>query len=536
MADEDVQGQVTDDVEGDGDDADGPEPNLQDKLKDALDVKVEDVSGLTKKLTITIPHDTISGQMNDQYNELRRDAVVPGFRRGRAPRRLLEKRFGGDVKDQLTQQMLSVGYMAAIEKTDLKVIGDPMIWAREKDAETDSLVDVQKAIELIELPDDGTLTFSCEVEVRPEFDLPELDGIPVEKPVLSITDEDVDTHIDRLVSRMGSYERVTDGKIEPDDMVVANLKMTSDDTVLKEQEDVRLSARGQSIDGVSLEKLGDDLKGAKVGDVRTSEGQIGDDYVKLEFRGKPAKFEFTVKEIRRLEKPEFNEQFVQSLGFESEKELRDYIRADLESRLDQEIQRGMQGQVRQHLLDKTTFDLPERLSQKQTARVAAQRMIQLYQQGIPAAEVDKLLDEIKASAKQDSARDLKLFFIMEKLGEKFDVDVTEEEMNAQIAQIAASQGSRFDKVRDQLIKEGGAESLFLQLRDEKIVNQLLEKAKVSETEPKAEEGKGGKKPATKKPAAKKAAKKDEGSAKQDAAKADDKPSGTSKKPKRKPPS
>ena len=150
--------------------------SLTDELKKSVEVQVEEIGTLRKKLTIGIPADTLSHRLDEQYDELRRDAMVPGFRKGRAPRRLLEKRFGAEVGGTLVQQLISGGYMAAIEKVDLKVIGDPLIWAKEAGAETETLVDVQTAIDLIELPEDGQLEFACEVEVRPDFELPELDN------------------------------------------------------------------------------------------------------------------------------------------------------------------------------------------------------------------------------------------------------------------------------------------------------------------------------------------------------------------------
>ncbi len=497
MADEDVLDQQTEEEPEDSEKEEGAEPSLQDQLKESIDVRVEEVGPLRKKLTITVPQDKIAERLDDQYGELRRDAAVPGFRKGRAPRRLLEKRFGADIGETLVQQFVSSGYMAAIEKTDLKVIGDPMIWIKEKNAETDTLVDVQRAIDEIELPKDGPLEFACEVEVRPEFELPEIEGIPLEKPVVTISDDDVNVQLERIRQVRGTYETLPEGKVEPDDIVIVDLKMTSEGAALKEEQNVRLAARPQVLDGVTLENLGEVLTGAKVGDVRTASGQLPDDYTKAELRGKPAEFEFRVREIQRLRLPLIDEQFIKSIGFESEKDMRDWVRADMESRLGEQVRRGMAGQVYKYLLDKVSFDLPGRASERQAGRVMIRRMLDLYRQGVPPAEVEKHLDELKTGAQEETNRDLKLFFIMEKLSEKVEVEISEAEINNQIAAIAQRQNRRFDRVRDELAKENGLVNIYMQLRDEKIVDQLIAKANVTEAKP--QEQPASEKAETKKP-------------------------------------
>lgn len=484
LVDEELEPQEADGAVAGEEGEEKAEPELKDRLKEVIEVQVEEVGTLRKKLTITVPRGTIDEQSNEQYGELKREALVPGFRKGRAPRRLLEKRFGSEVQETLVQQLVLSGYLAATEKTDLKVLGDPLVWATEKGAQTPTLVDPQKAIELITIPDDGPLTFSCEVEVRPEFELPELEGIPVTKRVLEIKEEDVAAEVDRLRKLCGTHEDV-EGPVQTDDVVVADLKMTCEGAVLKEQAEVRIAARAQMVDGVVLEKLGEALVGAKVEDVRVVSGRIPDSYVKAECRGKQADFEFKVRQIQRLSVPSM-EDVVTRLGFESEQEIRDYVKKDMESRLGEMVRRDMGAQVYQYLLDNTSFDLPGGLSERQVAQVVMRRMIDLYAQGVPQDEVQKQLDEMKTKVREDVVRELKLAFIMEKVAEQCEVEVAEGEINAQIAAIAQRQNQRFDRVRDHLAREGAIANLYIRIRDHKIVEQLIEKAKVTEETPEAD--------------------------------------------------
>lgn len=483
MADEELNDAQLDGVEAaeaEEDKGDGEDKSLQDKLKEVIDVQVEEVGPLRRKLTITVPRDTLDGQVNEQYDELRREAVVPGFRKGRAPRRLLEKRFGSEVGETLVQQLVSTGYMAAMDKTELKVLGDPLIYVKsEKEGEGESLLEVQEAIAKMKLPADGPLTYCCEVELRPEFELPLLEGIPIEKPIATITDDDVKEQVDRILSLQGTYVPVAEGGVEADDLVVADLKLTCEGTELKKEDGVRLAARPQVVDGVVLEKLGDTLKGAKAGDVVKVSGTIPDDYAKTDFCGKRADFEFAIRDVQRMQLPELNEDFLKGFGFDSEKDMQDWIRADLESRLGEEFQRGLRGQVCQYLMDKTSFDVPERLSNRQIAQVTTNRLLELYHQGVSPSEVEKNLDEFKTGAREDAIRQLKLTFIMEKLAEEIEVEVSEGEINTRIAAIAQRQNQRFDRVRDELAKRGAITTLYIQLRDDKILDELITKAAVT---------------------------------------------------------
>ena len=469
----------TEELEGQEEGAEETEKSLEDKLKEVIEVQTEELGTLRRKLTISVPRDTLDGQANEQYAELRREALVPGFRKGRAPRRLLEKRFGQEVSETLVQQLVSTGYMAAVDKTGLKVLGDPLIYVKDDEGK-EVLEEVQPALATMTLPSAGPLVFSSEVETRPEFELPNLEGIPLEKPIVTITDEDVDTQVNRLRSLRGMLEPVTEGGVQVDDYIKADLKITVDGQVLKEQMDVRLAARPQVVDGMVVEKLGEALVGANAGDTRTVTATIPDDYPNAEYRGKEASLEFAIKEIQRMKLPEITEEFVKSWGFESEKDLRDYIRQDLEGDLETEIRRGLRGQVSKYLLDNTSFELPERLSARQIQTVTTLRLLDLYRRGVSQAEAEKMMDELRTSSREDAIAEMKLAFIMEKLAETFDVEVTEGEINNQIAIIARRQGQRFDRVRDQLAKDGSLNSLYVRLRDDKILDELISKASITE--------------------------------------------------------
>ena len=485
------------------------EKDLEAKLKEAVEAEVEEIGSLRRKVTVIIPRSLLDEQTAEQYAELSRSALVPGFRKGRAPHRLLEKRFGKEVSVQLRSQMLGSGYLAAV---GLKTVSDPMIWVGAKDGGEGEkrLVSPEEALEELVIPDAGDLRFACEVEIQPEFELPPLETIPLNKPKLGITVGDVREHVDRLRGLRGTFEPV-EGKIKADDLVIGDVKMSVAGEVVRQEDNMQLAARGQSVFGIPLPELGQALVGKKAAETTGLEVDIPDDYDRAELRGKKAVFEVVIHENKRLVLPPLDEAFLSSIGFESEKDLKAWVKDDLESRLNETLQQGLRRQVYEHLMSHTKLDLPEGLSSRQTDRVVMRKVLELRRQGVPDAEINKHIDELRTSARDEAASRLKLNFIMERIAAERDVQVTEEEVNTQIAQIAARYKRRFDRVRDDLSKGDGLSSLYLHIRDEKIVDGLIAEAEITETEvPKkdphqkaASKTKGAKKEAARKKPAKK---------------------------------
>jgi len=464
------------------------------ELKDSISVEKQEVGSLRLKLTVTVPRETIDKRMGEQFDELRRDALIPGFRKGHAPVKLVEKRFAADVGDQLKTQLLTNGYLAAVERESLKPLGDPLFFVKaRKDADStapggsdgeliDKLLPVEQALDYIEFPKDGPLTFSCEVELRPEFELPSLEKIPVTKPRVAIAEKDVEEELRRIRLREGVFKPVEGGKVERDDMLYTDMKVTVENAVIFDEKSFDIAARDIMVKGIPLRGLGDALVGKKIDDVVNVSATAPDDHENLAIRGKKADFEFTIREIKRLEVPPIDEAFAKEMGYESVQNLRDTVKERLEWQLEDAVTEGLHGQLANYLIDKTKMDVPSGLSERQTNRAIARRVIDMVQRGVPDTEVKKFADEMRVKAHDQTVRELKLAFVLEKVAEDRDVEVPEEEVNSAIAMIAARTGKRFDRVRDELNRGDGIQSLYLRLRDRKIFDALLQDAAVTETE------------------------------------------------------
>lgn len=431
-------------------------------LKERIAVDVEGVGTLRKKVKITVPRDVIDERLEKSYKDLSRDATVPGFRKGHAPRGLIERRFGKDINEDLRKALIGESYQAAIDKTSLAVLGEP---------------DVD--IDAIKIPEKGDLEYSCEVEIRPEFELPNIEGVEVKKPKVEVTDEDVNKEVDRFRALRGTFQSVEEGA-KTDDMIVADIVVTAEGQEVRKLEGTSVFARPRVVEGMTFENFGEVMTGAKAGDTKTLEGTLPEDYEKTELRGKKATVQVAVKEVKRMVLPELTQELLSSMGFENADEMRKFFRERLTARVDQEMKRAQREQVHHYLLENVKFDLPEKLTTRQADRALVRRVLQMRSQGVPDAEIEKNMDQMRVKIGEQARNDLKLFFIMNKVAEKLEVDITEGEVNARIAAIAQAYGRRFDRVRDDMFKDGSIEALYLELRDEKVLDKILKKAKIVE--------------------------------------------------------
>lgn len=469
------------------------EEKLMAKLKEAISVKKEEVGPLRLKMTVTVPRDTLDERLGEQFDELKRDATVPGFRKGHAPLRLVEKRFGSDVGDQLKTQLVSSGYLAAVEKEDIKTLGDPLLWVSVKEERvdkdkgthtvtSDKLLPIDKALDHLEFPKEGPLTFSCEVELQPEFKLPELKGIPVKQPTITVSDDDVEAELSRIRSVHGTFESIEKGPVKLNDMLYVDMKMSVDDQQITTEKNSTLWARDTVVQNIPIDGLGKVLTGKNVDQTASIEADVPDDSDNVEIRGKKATFEFTIREIKRFVLAPMDKKFLTSIGFDNEKDLRSAVKDGLESRLSETLRTAQHEQIGLYLLDKTDMEIPEGLSQRQLERSLERRKVELYQSGMVEAEVAKKVDEMRSKAKSQVVDDLKLFFILEKIAEEREVDISEEQLNGAIAAIAQRTNKRFDRVRDELSKRNGMTTLYMRLRDDAVMDLLLTDADVAEVE------------------------------------------------------
>ena len=427
-------------------------------------VAIETTGDAGRKITIEIDRQRVDAKYNEIFGELRNSALVPGFRIGHAPRRLMEKRFGKEVGQDVRNALVSEALSAAIKANKIQILGDP-------DIELDK----------IEVPETGNMTFSVQVEVKPEFTVPEYKGIAVQEMTVEITPERVEQATRQFLSSRGTLVPVT-GPAGEDDVVVADISHSGEGIEAHSHENVEVRVGPGVLEGVPLEKLGDALKGAKAGDTVTTEATVPDTHSNEAWRGKTISFSIAVKDVKHLEVPELTDQLAGEFGFESTEPFKNYVHDRLQEQVQRESRQAMHDQVAKYLLDNTKVELPTGAATRHTASALRRRYIDLLYRGVPREQIDQNLEMLQAQVSQQAQVELKLSFILEKIAEAENVTVEEGEVNSRIAMMASQYGRRPERLRTEMTNEGTLGQVEVQIREQKTIEKLIDMANVTKAE------------------------------------------------------
>jgi len=459
------------------------EPEQEESPEPKDIVTIEQTGPCKKKVIIEIAREKIKKATEKQYKELGKEALVPGFRKGRAPRRLLEKRFGKETTEQIKLTLLADASKTAIEDNKLQTIGEPDI-----------------DFENIELPSEGPLKFDFEVEVRPEFELPKLEGIPVTRTKLEVTDEQIDREIEQMQRWSGIWTPREEGSIELDDQIIADAVLKIEGIEEEQQLDnIEIYVRQNGFVGeIPVEKLDELLVGAKAGETKETSVEVPKTFFREDYRGKKVDIRIEIKDIKWLKPAELDENFLKRYGIEDKEELREKIHDTLHSRLETQSRTEMTEQIYKYLLDNTDFDLPLNIVAEQAGSVLQRQYTNLLLRGLSREQIDEQMEQLQAGSEEQAEKQLKTFFIMDKVAEKLEIDVSEEEINGHIAQLAMERGQRPERMREDMERNGSLAQFTLEVRQNKCIEKLLETAEITEKKPeKAKKAKKAKKPTKK---------------------------------------
>ena len=258
------------------------------KRKLDLQVEISDVGPCKKHLKVAIARSEIERQFADSLSTMKREAFVPGFRPGHAPRQLVEKRYRKEVAGQVKSTLLMATLKQLDEDHDLNPIAQP-----------------QHDLDAITLPDDGPMLFEMDVEVRPEFKVPNYKSLTVKRPAKTISKADVEAQFKTFLERYAQLVPKLEGGAELGDFVTADLFFHRGDKPLNEAKDIefRLQPELRFQDG-SVPEVGKSLVGIKPGEKRDADAKIGSSSPDPELRGKTISVTFDVKDLKTLRLPE----------------------------------------------------------------------------------------------------------------------------------------------------------------------------------------------------------------------------------------
>lgn len=429
------------------------------KLKQ--DVEMRDVGPCKKHIKVTIDRDDIDNLLNDKYSELVVDAPVAGFRPGKAPRKIIEKRFRKDVQDQVRGELLLASLEQLAEDHDLAPLAPP-------DIDPTGIV----------IPDKGPLVYEFDVEVRPQFELPDYKGMKFKRPVQEFTEDDVDREEKRLLTPYGQLiPKEGKSAVEPGDYIVADLSTHRGGQLVTAAKDAQLRVEEQLAfkDGIA-EKFAAQLKGAKAGDSRDIEITLSDAVADPNLRGQKVQVAVAIKEIKTVQLPEVTHELCHRFGVHSQDQLRELIKVVLDRRLQYQQRQAARDQFLSQVTEATTWELPRDLLIRQSRKSLARRVMEMRSAGIPEEEITARQRILQQDVVESTARALKEHFVLQKIAEIEKIDISEEDIDHEIDRIAAQNDESPRRVRARLEKEDLLDVLATEILENKALDLVLQSA------------------------------------------------------------
>ncbi len=432
------------------------------QLKDAS-IRVETIESTPILHTIEVEVDAsrVRKAFDRAYRDLAKQVRVKGFRPGKAPRSVLEKRYGASVAEQLEHTLVSETLADAVDLSDIQPISEPAISAGKP------------------VPDASFKYTAC-LEVSPEIELPDLSGLPAIRPEVLVEDAEIDERLEAL--------RIAHAPIVEEDegTAIARGHIATIDFVGRIDGELFEGGSGQ---GVPLEVgadrfipgFEDQLIGAQAGEDREVRVVFPEPYGNAEIAGKEAAFAVHVVDVRKRQIPEFDDEFAKDVGdFDSLEALRAKVRADLESDQERESKETFRTTLMDALLERMDFAVPPGMVDRQLQNQLASAQRRLEEQ-LDHDAIHAQLDRWREAWRPRAERDVREMLTLQAIAKAQGIEVADDEVRVRIDALLGEPGRQAARLRELREDESLRGALRLQLRDEKVLDFLASTAKIEES-------------------------------------------------------
>ena len=439
-----------------------------------MKIEVEAQPGSVSTLRIELPPEEVSKEWDAIANSFARLAKIPGYRPGKAPRSVIEKRFRKEIHDELTKKLVSKSYYDAIEQKQLRVVS------------LTNLEDVQ-------FGEDKSMRFLATVVTAPEFELPEYKNIPVQLPSTKVAEEDVDLALERLREQSADFVDVLERGLQMEDFAVIDFEGSIEGRRIRE---IAPNASKNVHGGKKfwlhlapenfLPRFCGQIIDMKRGETRSVQVEFPAEFPVVELAGKKADYAVTLNEIKQKVLPSIDDAFAAKLVPEKTvADLRQMIEHDLEHEKEHEVERAKESQIVKFLHEHTAFDLPPPLLKSETRRALNELVHRNRERGVPDDMLKGKEKELVEGAGSLAAHRLKTNFILSRIAEREKIEVSREEIDARVREEAARYDISVDKMRKELQEHDGLNSLAEQLLLGKTLDFLKANVSVEETQERA---------------------------------------------------
>ena len=422
------------------------------RYTDSMKVEVEKHPGLVSKLQIELPPEDVAKEWDAIANSFARVAKIPGYRPGKAPRAVIDKRFRKEIQEELTKKLVSKSYHEAVEREQLRV------------ASLTNIEDVQ-------FGENKSMRFRATVVTAPEFELPDYKQIPVQVPDTKVSDVDVDEALDRLRDQSADFVDVPARGLEMGDFAVLDFDGSVESKPISEiapQASKNLYG-GKKFwlhlaAGNFLPKFCEQLIGQKPGETRLVIVHFPEDFMVKELAGKKADYAVTLRDIKEKVLPAVDDAFAAKLvPGKTLADLRQMIEHDIEHAKEHDAERAKESQIVKFLHEQTQFELPPALLQNETRRALAELVQQNRERGVTDEMLKEKEKELIDGAASLAGHRLKTNFILHRIAEREKIQVVKEDIDFRLKQEAARYDISPEKMRKELQQKDALDDVAEQI-------------------------------------------------------------------------
>ena len=434
-----------------------------------MKTELKEISATKKQIDVEIPAADVRAVYDRISDNYAKAATVPGFRPGHAPRAVVRSRFKDQIRTEVLRELLPNAVQSAIAEHQLAALGEPEL----------NLENNEGLEQLGQKP----ILFNVNVDVLPEIKLSNYKGLEVARQTRPVKDEDVDRVVEQLRENSASLQPVEDRGAQAGDTVTANflgkfVKEPEAEPINVTDVDVVLGGEGV------IQEITDNLIGTRPDDEKTFLVDYPENFSAKGLAGKSVEYTVKVNAVRIKEVPDADDEWAQSLSDEIESldQLREKVRADLETQTKDEAEGRMRSSLLRKLVDAHEFELPERLLEHQTQHRYESVVRDMIGHGLDPRNPELNWDKARDTLKEQASFDLRSSLLLEQLADEEKLEVSDQDVDDEINAIAEGARQTPEQVRAVLTKQGGESSIASRLRNRKALDFLVANAKVTDEE------------------------------------------------------
>ncbi len=426
-----------------------------------MSVQVENLEKNMAKLTIEVAAEEVEKAIQAAYMKEKNKISLPGFRKGKVPRKMIEKMYGAGVfYEDAANTLIQENYGAALDESGVDVVSRP-------------------TIEVVQIEAGKPFIFTAEIAVRPEVKLGKYLGVQVTKVDTSVSDEEVEEALEKERQKNSRTVTVTDRPIQNGDTAVIDFEGFVDGVAFEggKGENHPLEIGSHTF----IDTFEDQLVGKNTGDEVEVNVTFPEKYQAEELAGKPAVFKVKIHEIKAKELPELNDEFAQDVSeFETLEEYKADVRKHLEVQKEDEAKRTKEDEAIQKIIDKSEMEIPEAMIDTQCENMVNEFAQRIAQSGLSMEQYMQFsgltLDKLKEQVRPEAETRIKSSLVLEQIAKDENIQVSEEEIDAEIEKLAKAYGMEADKLKEYM-GDAEKESMKRDISVTKAVDLIMENVK-----------------------------------------------------------